>query len=383
VVKKNYLNLAMTIQYENYINMKANLVKILIIAFWLPANAMCLFSQESIIQREVINNDSKCILTVTPLNQDVTSSSGTVSFNVVSDRSWAASSDQIWCTVTPSGTGNGTITATYQENTGPSPRVATITVTASGASDQVVTVTQDELIAISYSGSPWCPSEGIQDVTLYGSSGGTYSAQPEGLDIDPVTGAVTPGTSVAGSYTVKYTLEKSEGKRVVEASTEVAIYSTVIPQIVIKWDDVLICSNVENLFTGYQWFNGTAPINGANDQFYLTSKIPGVYAVEAIDRNGCKTMSNEISIADKIAVLVYPNPAKSSFRISFNDVPTGTAFIRIINSSGAEVMNLRTEKPDLEFYEEITANELEKGFYLIQVVVNEVHLYIGTIMVIK
>ncbi len=174
-------------------------------------------------------------LIVTPLNQNVTSSSGTTSFNVASNIAWTSSSDQAWCSVTSSGTGNGTITATYQANTGAISRVATITITGSGVSNQVVTLTQDELITISYSGSPWCPSGDVQDVSLSGSSGGTYSAQPEGLDINPVTGAITPGTSVAGSYTVKYTLEKSGGSRVLEASTEVAIYLSVTPQIVIKW----------------------------------------------------------------------------------------------------------------------------------------------------
>ena len=114
-----------------------------------------------------------------------------------------------------------------------------------------------------------------------------------------MTGAITPGASTGGSYTVKYTLEKSGGNRVVEASTEVAIYLSIAPQIVIKWEDVLICSNVDNLFFGYQWFNGTTPISGANNQYYVTSKIPGVYKVEAIDKNGCKTMSNEITIGGK------------------------------------------------------------------------------------
>ncbi len=148
-------------------------------------------------------------LIVTPLNQNVTSSSGTISFDVASNVAWTSSSDQAWCIVTSSGTGNGTITATYQANTGAIPRVASVTITGSGVSNQVVTVTQDEVITISYSGSPWCPSEDGKDVSLSGSSGGTYSAQPGGLDINPATGAITPGTSVAGSYTVIYRLEKS------------------------------------------------------------------------------------------------------------------------------------------------------------------------------
>jgi len=450
--------------------MKVSLIKILIVAFFLPVNTMFLFSQESIFQKEAIFKGSKCALIVTPLNQnvssssgttsfdvasniawtsssdqtwctvtlsgtgngtitatyeantrtdsriaaititgsgvsnqvvtvtqsgaplslivsplnqDVTSSSGTASFNVASNVAWTTSSDQTWCTVTPSGTGNGTITATYQANIEAISRIATITITGSGVNNQVVTLTQDELITISYSGSPWCPSGGVREVSLSGSTGGTYSAKPEGLDINPVTGSITPATSVAGSYTVKYTLAKSGGTRVVEASTEVAIYSGVTPQIVIKWGDVLICSNVGNLFSGYQWFKDTNPISGANDQFYLTTKIPGVYNVEAIDKNGCKTISNEITIGGGISQSVYPNPVKNSFMINISDVPVGKTCIRIIDASGAEVMNIKTEKSDFDFSREISTSDLDKGFYLVQVEVDEVNLYILKIMVIK
>jgi len=322
-------------------------------------------------------------LIVTPLNQNVTSSSGTASFTVTTNVTWTSSSDQAWCTVTPSGTGNGTITATYQENTGANSRIATITINAAGGSSQVVTLTQDELITIAYSGSPWCQSGVVQNVSLSGPSGGKYSVQPEGLIIDPATGAITPGASVAGSYTVKYTFEKAGGTRVLEATTGVAIYLNVTPHIVIKWADVLICSNVENLFVGYQWFKGTTLISGANDQYYVTSKIPGVYTVEATDKNGCRTMSNEISIAAAKSPSVYPNPATSSFRIGISDIPVGKVLIRIINSTGREVMTLNTEKSDFEFSREIPVSDLDKGFYIVQVTINEIYLYIVKIMVIK
>ncbi len=81
-------------------------------------------------------------LTVTPSNQNVTAPAGSTPFTVTTTAAWTATSNSAWCTVTPSGTGNGTLTATYTQNTGASSRVANITVNASGANPVVVTVTQ-------------------------------------------------------------------------------------------------------------------------------------------------------------------------------------------------------------------------------------------------
>ena len=90
-----------------------------------------------------VTGTSTNTLSVAPANQNVPATpTGSTAFTVTSNTSWNASSNQTWCTVNPSGTGNGTITATYSLNTSVTPRVATITVTASGAPTSTVTVTQ-------------------------------------------------------------------------------------------------------------------------------------------------------------------------------------------------------------------------------------------------
>lgn len=81
-------------------------------------------------------------LSVSPADQPVNAPAGTIPFIVSTNASWTATSNQAWCTVTPSGFGNGTITATYSENTGSSPRIATVTVTVTGLTPVQVTVTQ-------------------------------------------------------------------------------------------------------------------------------------------------------------------------------------------------------------------------------------------------
>ena len=79
---------------------------------------------------------------VTPSNKNVSAAAGTTDFTVTSNSDWVAVSNSPWCTVTPSGTGNGTITATYTDNSG-LPRKDTITVTVTGLTPQQVTVSQD------------------------------------------------------------------------------------------------------------------------------------------------------------------------------------------------------------------------------------------------
>ncbi len=88
-------------------------------------------------------------LSVTPPNQNVPASAGgSAYYTVTSNTSWSVVSDQAWCTVNTSGTGNGTITANYAINNLISPRVANITVTVTGLAPVVVTLTQDGASAI-------------------------------------------------------------------------------------------------------------------------------------------------------------------------------------------------------------------------------------------
>src|SRR5690606_10435416 len=44
--------------------------------------------------------------------------------------------------------------------------------------------------SISYAGTPYCTEEGTAEVSLAGSGGGTYAAQPAGLEIDAVSGLI-------------------------------------------------------------------------------------------------------------------------------------------------------------------------------------------------
>ncbi len=69
--------------------------------------------------------------------------SSTATFNVTSNTSWTVAVNQPWLSVNPaSGSNNGTVTVTAQQNTAAAARGAGVTVSATGAAAQTVSVTQ-------------------------------------------------------------------------------------------------------------------------------------------------------------------------------------------------------------------------------------------------
>jgi hypothetical protein len=96
----------------------------------------------------LVNNDfdgSKCAghLYATPVIKTVSKSAGSHDLIIISDKSWAASSDAGWCTLSSSSGSNiDTISVSRTMNTG-TERTANITLSASGVSDYVVSVLQE------------------------------------------------------------------------------------------------------------------------------------------------------------------------------------------------------------------------------------------------
>ena len=92
----------------------------------------------------VTQDAGSAVLTATPSNRAVTNPSGTTTFDVTSNISWTVSETTSWLSVgSPTGSNNGTINVSYDENTTTSQRVGTITLSGNGVSDVPLTVTQD------------------------------------------------------------------------------------------------------------------------------------------------------------------------------------------------------------------------------------------------
>jgi hypothetical protein len=83
-------------------------------------------------------------LSVSPTTVNVAAAANSsATFNVSSNTSWTVTDDQAWLTATPaSGSNNGTVTLTAQQNTSTSVRTAALTVSATGVPSQTVTAIQ-------------------------------------------------------------------------------------------------------------------------------------------------------------------------------------------------------------------------------------------------
>ncbi|MCB9223017.1 MAG: gliding motility-associated C-terminal domain-containing protein [Crocinitomicaceae bacterium] len=108
------------------------------------------------------------------------------------------------------GSGTGNIAAfngtapTVQE-------VSNITVTPTAGScvgtptSFALTVNPTEDASFSYPAAAWCTSDVLQNATITGTAGGTFSSSPAGLSINTANGDITPGSSTPGTYDVTYT----------------------------------------------------------------------------------------------------------------------------------------------------------------------------------
>ena len=157
-------------------------------------------------------------LSVTPDNQNVTAAAGTTNFDVSSNSAWTVTSDQTWCSPTPSGNGDGTIVATYTENTSVSQRIATLTVLVSGILPVMVTVTQSgtapELEVTPPSQTVTAPA-GSTDFTVTSNSDWIANS-------DVIWCSVTPSGTGSGTLVATYQANPSSAIRTANITVTVS-----------------------------------------------------------------------------------------------------------------------------------------------------------------
>jgi len=157
-------------------------------------------------------------LSVAPSNRSVAAAAGNTTFTVTSNTSWSASSNAGWCTATPSGTGNGTITANFGENSSLVTRIATLTVSVSGLPDQSVTVTQAgaaPVLSINPSSQSVTASAGTTSFSITSNTSWTASS-------DVAWCTVTPTGSGNGTLTATYETNTGTSGRTATLTVTVA-----------------------------------------------------------------------------------------------------------------------------------------------------------------
>ncbi|MFZ4399675.1 MAG: T9SS type A sorting domain-containing protein [Bacteroidales bacterium] len=161
----------------------------------------------------------------------------------------------------------------------------------------LINVTTLPSASISYSLASYCKSVSTpQAVVLTGASGGIFSSAP-GLDLNSITGAIIPSTSIAGIYTVSYTIPAASGCPEVISTTSVTINA--LPTVIANSSAIsAVCAGTAVTLTG----SGTTGVSYTWDQSVIngvpfTSTITKIYLLTGTDSNGCqKSASIEISV---------------------------------------------------------------------------------------
>lgn len=259
-------------------------------------------------------------LTVSPSNQNVPASMGTTNFNVTSNSSWTASSNAGWCAVTPSGSGNGTLSADYTQNISLSPRVATITVTVSGIPSQTVTVSQAGAApTLNVS-----PSNQTVDYTAGNTSFTVTSNTSWTTTRDASWCTATPSGSGNGTIAVTYEENPTNAVRIANITVTV---SGLPPTVVTVTQDGSTVSVKEN--------------SSVNMMVYPNPSA-GIFKVN-IDNGASVTGYEVINLTGK-SIQLQNSMTQNQFNIDLTTQPEGCYFLRVNSDKGTILKKLILKK---------------------------------------
>jgi hypothetical protein len=256
-------------------------------------------------------------LGLSPSNQNVSAMVGFTSFAVTSNSNWTASSNASWCSVTTSGSGNGTIEADYLENTTLNQRIATITVTVSGIPNQTVTVTQagaTPTLAVTPPNQDVAYTSGSTSFTVTSNTTWTTSR-----DVTWVT--VTPSGSGNGTITADFTENTTNSIRVANISVTVAGLPLKVVTITQDGSTVSVSEKRDSEIRVYP------------------NPSTGPFKIESVNPSKKISGYTVVDITGKI-ILIQNNWQESSMSIDLNNQPEGSYFLKIATEQGEVLKKL-------------------------------------------
>ena len=176
-------------------------------------------SEIGILTVKVTQNEANAAISLDTSTMEFTSSSGEQTFKITANTSWAVSSDQTWCSVSPtSGSNNGSVTVKVSENTQTSARTATITV-KTDAGTRTVSVTQSgasEQVSLSVSDMEFAAGSGSKIFSIKSNTTWAVSSNENWCSVSPTSG------SNDGSVTVSVDENTSTSSRTATITVESA-----------------------------------------------------------------------------------------------------------------------------------------------------------------
>jgi len=200
----------------------------------------------------------------------------------------------------------GTYTVTYSI-------APTADCNGSTVSTQII-ITQLPVATIAYNGTPYCSNGGTATVTQTGNTGGTYSSA-DGLSINAATGEINLGASVAGNYTVTYTIEAANGCQAVTTTADVTV--TALPEAVFSYDSASFCQNASIATPTYDGAAGPGTFEVVPATGLSINPATGVIDPATSDE-GTYTVTNKIAAANGCPEVTH------SVTVTINPAPIGT-----------------------------------------------------------
>ena len=154
-------------------------------------------------------------------------------------------------------------------------------------SDVTVTVNPKDDPTFAYSASTYCSSDSDPSATISGTSGGIFTANSAGLNINSSSGLIDLDASTAGTYTIKYL---TTGVCPDSSTQDITIHTS--PTVDLGNDTTICTGNTLTLDAGagysYLWSDAST-----NQTLDVTTF--GIYDVTITDNNNC-TATDQINV---------------------------------------------------------------------------------------